>query len=77
MNTIIEGKFGIFYGSYSKSSRLPEGNGVFKEEKWLHCGKVKDRAFLVGRKLSVSKELKSFEMTHSKWLGDGSLVQRI
>jgi hypothetical protein len=51
----IDGILGEFYGIVCRKTKLPDGYGAFKVGDWVHCGKVRDRKFVEGRKVSVKK----------------------
>ncbi len=61
---IIEGKWGKFYGIVCKSTRMPDGYGVFEAWPWVHCGQVRDKIFVEGRMVSVNKGERVLKLTN-------------
>ena len=62
----IEGDEGHFYGSVCKATDYPDGYGVFKTCDWVQFGKVEQRNFTVGRKVSVNRKSKVLKLINIK-----------
>jgi hypothetical protein len=56
---------------------LADGYGVFKADKWVHCGNFKNSSFQEGRKVSVHKEDAVLVLIDQKCLADGSVLKKI
>ncbi len=67
----------MFFGIFSKQTKLPDGYGVFKVGDWVHCGKVRDGVFQEGRRVSANKVDRLLKLTNQKCLVDGSVLKKV
>jgi hypothetical protein len=56
---------------------VPEGQGVFATDDWIHCGKVMNGKFADGKKVSVDKNSKVLRLVYTKFLLDGTVLQKV